>query len=205
MDDNNKNIEEEIRQFKLFKIQKDKAKIKEYEDTYDKIRENTVLRYTKNISSNILIILMVLLTITLFSIGVSFQFPEEMTKFMEENGERFSSQEKEENNIFFPFLGYFFIALSLVFGLIASLLKKNIRKRNTIYRLSHLVSDVIEHMSENVKEEKKRYEYYVDSSAEFESKRNTTDEDNESDKASTSSSSSSATSSDEQQERHTPQ
>jgi len=58
MEDNNtKKIEEEIRQYKLFRIQTVKAKIREYENIFNKIKENIVIKFTKNATSSLIIIL----------------------------------------------------------------------------------------------------------------------------------------------------
>lgn len=172
MENNNKKkIEEEIRQYKLFKIQTVEAKIREYENTFNKIKENIVVKFTKNASSNLIRILILLITIVLLLFGIFFLFPEQIIKIMEENGEFFSEQEKNDTMLILPYLGYILISISVIFGIISSLLKKNIRKRNTIYNLSKLIKEVIDYMDENVKDDKKKYEYFVDSVAEIESKR----------------------------------
>lgn len=103
--------------------------------------------------------------------GIFFLFPEQIIKIMVENGEYFSEQEKNNTVLMLPYLGYILISISVILGIISSLLKKNIRKRNTIYNLSKLLKEVIDYMGENVKEDKKKYEYFVDSVAEIESKK----------------------------------
>ena len=173
MDNNDtKKIEEEIRQYKLYKIQAVEAKIREYENTFNIIKENIVLKFTKNASANILRIILLFITIILLLVGILFLFPEQIIKIIEGNGEFISAQEKNDFISETPYIGYVLITLSLFFSLISLLLKKNIRKRNTIYNLSELLNEVIDYMDENVKEDKKKYEYFVDSNADMENRRN---------------------------------
>lgn len=170
-DDNIKKIQEEIRQYKLYKIQTIESTIREYENTFNFIKENIVIKFTKNASSNILRIIFFLVTLVLFLIGVSFLFPGYLIQLMNESEGNFIETEKNEFSLIAPYFGYVLISISILFGFISSLLKKNIRKRNTIYNLSQLVKEVIDYMDENVKEDKKKYEYFVDSSAEIEHRR----------------------------------
>ena len=173
MENNNtKKIEEEIRQYKLYKIQIVEVKIREYKNTFNKIKENIIIKFTKNVSSNILRIIFLLVTISLLVIGLFFIFPEQIIKMMEENGGFSSEQEKKEFILTTPYIGYILITISMFFSFISILLKKNIRKRNTIYNLSKLINEVIDYMDDNVKEDKKKYEYFVDSAADIENRRN---------------------------------
>lgn len=170
-----KAMEEEIRQHKLYKIQITEAKIREYEHTFNTIKENNVIKFTKNASSSVLRIIFFVVAVGLFIIGIFFLFPEQMIKILEKNEAYFSVQEKRDFILTAPYLGYIFISISILFGFISSLLKKNIRKRNSIYDLSKLIKEVIDYMHENVKEDKKKYEYYVDSIADIETRKRNTD------------------------------
>lgn len=172
MTHNNKKIEEEIRQFKLYKIQIVEAKLREYEVTYNLIKENIVIKFTKNASSNVLIIIFLLVAIALLLVGFLFLFPEQIIKIVEENGKYFSAQDRRDFILTIPYFGGVLISISILVGFLALLLKKNIQKRNTIYDLSKLITEVIGYMNHNVKEDKKKYEYFVDSIAEIESKKN---------------------------------
>lgn len=172
MEDNNtKKIEEEIRQYKLFKIQTVKAKIREYENIFNKIKENIVIKFTKNATSNLIIILFLLIVIVFLISGIFFMFPEQVIKAMERKGEVLLEQDKNGIMLVLPYLGYLLISISVIFGIISLLLKKNIRKRNTIYNLSKLIKEVIDYMSENVEEDKKKYAYFVDSIADIENRK----------------------------------
>lgn len=169
---NTKRIEEEIRQYKLYKIQIVDAKRSEYEKTFNEIKQNIVIKFTKNASSNLLRFFLLLVTVSVLLVGVLFLFPEHIIKILEENGEYFSKQEKIDLELVLHYLGYVFISISILIGSISSLLKKNIKKRNTIYDLSKLISEVIDYMGDNVKEDKKKYEYFVDNLAEIEKIKN---------------------------------
>jgi len=94
--DNIKKIEKEIKQYKLYKIQTTKAKIREYKNVFNAIKENIVIKSTKNLLLNILRITSLLVAIVLFSIGIFFLFPELIIKIMEQNGKYLSVQEKSD-------------------------------------------------------------------------------------------------------------
>jgi len=103
--------------------------------------------------------------------GVFFLFPEQVIKVMERKGKFLSEQDKNGIMLILPYLGYVLISISVIFGIISLLLKKNIRKRNTIYNLSRLIKEGIDYMNENVEEDKKKYAYFVDSIADIEKKK----------------------------------
>tara|TARA_R110002050_G_scaffold257788_1_gene396894 strand:+ start:5602 stop:6129 length:528 start_codon:yes stop_codon:yes gene_type:complete len=157
-------IEEEIRQYKLYKIQVVEAKVRGYKKAFHEIKENATIKFTKNASSNLLIIMFLLLAASILGLGVLFLFPEQTLGLWGENGGSLSMQVKFQDN----FVGYILLAIALLLGFISSLLKKNIKKRNTIYNLSKLISDVIDTMDDHAKEDKRKYEYFVDSAAEIE-------------------------------------
>lgn len=177
MKDNNSimKIEEEIKQYKLYKIQTTESKIREYEDVYSLIKENIVIKFTKNSFSNIFRLLLTIISIGLILLSLTLIFPEIAISFIEKTGEILTQADRNDMIELFPYLGYFVLGLGFLFGIISSLLKKNNRKRTVIYELSKLIDEVIYYMNENVKEEKKKYEYFVDSVAEIEIKnKNTT-------------------------------
>ena len=164
-------IEEEIRQYKLYKIQIIEQKIRGYQDVFDKIKESVVIKFTKNATSNIIWIVLTIIAIMLFLVGVILLFPGQVISYLEDNGDLLSEIKVDSIQVFMPFFGYFIITISLFFEIIAVLLRKNVRKRNTIFDLSLLLKDVINYMKENNKEEKKKYEYFVDSIAEIENRK----------------------------------
>lgn len=162
-----KNIEEEIRQFKLYKIQVVEAQMRKYRELYEEIKEGIVIKFTKNASSNLLRLLLGILSLGFGILGVLLFFPEIISRLfiLESQGGSFF------NITFFEtaghYIGFFMLFVSLIILALALLLKKNIRKRNKIYELSNLVTEVIDYMDKNVKDDKMKYEYFVDSAAEF--------------------------------------
>ncbi len=169
---NTKQIEEEIRQYKLYKIQTTEQKIKEYEAEYNRIKQHLIIWYTKNVSSSVLIWLFNLIGIVLFLIGVSFLFPEQWLTFLQDKGKIISEAEQNELMLTFPYMGYFVISLSAIFWVIVFFIRRNSDKRKTIYKLEMLLTEIIGDMQHNNTEEKKKYEYFVDSVAEIEMKKN---------------------------------
>lgn len=156
-------IEQEIRKYKLSKIEKTENRIAEYSEVYDLIKENSLVKITKNSTSHVLRFILFLIATILLVLGIFCLFPEQIIDLIEDGGEKLSSSEKKEFNLIYPIFGYILIGLSLILGFVSVLLKKNITKRNVIFELSNLVDEVISYMSENVEEEKKKYEYFVDS------------------------------------------
>jgi hypothetical protein len=170
MENNIKKIEEEIRQYKLYKIQTTESKIRGYEDIYSSIKENIVIKFTKNSFSSIIKLLLTIISIGLILLSFTLIFSEIAISLIEKNGEVLTQGDRNDMVSFFPYLGYFILGLGFLFGIVSTLLKKNNRKRTVIYKLSKLIDEVIYYMNENVKEEKKKYEYFVDSIAEIETK-----------------------------------
>jgi hypothetical protein len=168
--DNIKKIEEKIRQYKLYKIQTTESKIREYEDIYSLIKENIIIKFTKNSFSNIFRLLLSIISIGLILLSFALIFPEIAISLIEKTGETMTQNDRDDMVEIFPYLGYFILGLGVLFRIITALLKKNNRKRTVIYELSKLIDEVIYYMNENVKEEKKKYEYFVDSIAEIETK-----------------------------------
>jgi len=168
MENNVKKIEEEIRQYKLYKIQTTESKIKEYEELYATIKENIVIKFTKNSFSSIIRLILILISIGLFILAFTLIFPEFAISIIEKGGEVLSIDDKKSMVEIFPYLGYFILGLGIILGFIAFLLKKNNYKRTVIYKLSKLLDEIIKYMNKNVIEEKKKYEYFVDSIAEIE-------------------------------------
>ncbi|MCT4639206.1 MAG: hypothetical protein N4A72_15990 [Bacteroidales bacterium] len=169
MENNNtEKLDEDIRQHKLYKIQVNEQKIREYKNVFNTIKESTIVKNSKNISSYIVRFIFRLITILLIIIGISFLFPENVIGFIESNGKVISETDKSDLKDVIPYIGYICIVTSTLFILIIILLKKNAKKRNTIHKLSKLVSEVIEYIETDTKEEKIKYEYFVDSMAETE-------------------------------------
>ena len=113
--------------------------------------------------------MLTLISIGLIALSFILIFPEIAVSLIEKNGDVLTHAQREIFVKFFPFLGYFFLGLGLLFAIVSALLKKNNRKRSVIYELNKLIDEVIHYMDENVKEEKKKYEYFVDTISEIES------------------------------------
>ena len=75
---------------------------------------------------------------------------------------------KLEGDLLFEVSKYLAFGLSILFGFIGYLLKLNNRKRSNIYSLSKLLEEVMDYMETSSTDEKRKYEYFVDSLAEKE-------------------------------------
>ena len=75
----------------------------------------------------------------------------------------------ESKNEQYIAIGIFF-CIALFFYFIYKVLQSNMRKRNTIFKLSKLLEDVIISVGESFSEEKMKYEFLMDHSAEVENK-----------------------------------
>lgn len=166
-----KQVEEEIRQYKLYKIQATEQKIREYEGEYNRIKQHLVVWYTKNISSSLLVWIFSLIATALSLLGISFLFPEQWITFMQNNGEFIFEAEKNDIRLPFPYTGYVVISIATIFSVIVFFIKRNSDKRKTIYKMEKLLTEIISDMRANTSEEKKKYEYFVDSMAEIELKK----------------------------------
>ncbi len=161
-------VDEALRQYKLFKIQETESKLRRFKKVYYEIKEHSLIKFTKNASSNLISYFIFIISLSLLILGIMFFFPNDVLNFMESTGESLSLTEKKEFTEFFNFLKYFFICTSLLFGFMGYLLKLNNKKRNNIYNLSKLLEEVMGYMENSAREDKKKYEYFVDSIAEKE-------------------------------------
>lgn len=163
-------IDEELRQYKLFKIQEAESKLRRFKKIYEEIKEHIFIKFSKNISSNILKITSYGLGFLFFIIGLICFFPNEVLTFLESNGEVVSLDEQENFILFTSFSRYLFLGLAVLVIFIGYLLKLNNKKRSNIYNLSKLLEEVIDYMDSSVMEDKKKYEYFIDSITERERK-----------------------------------
>jgi len=155
-------IEEDIRHYKLYKIQVIDHKIQEFLNVYEDIRETFISKFIKNTISYIFYFVFKIISILFFLVGIIFFFPNKLIEFLQQNGETFSKQEIidfTESAIIFVFL---FIGLSILTHLLAKFINLNVKKKNIIYKLSNLVEDTILYMNEKSKEDRIRYEEYVE-------------------------------------------
>ncbi|MCL3779252.1 hypothetical protein EMN47_02520 [Prolixibacteraceae bacterium JC049] len=168
MNYNNTNrIEEEIRQKKLYKIQVAEAQVRKYENLFHTISEKKLIKLSKNVSSNILRTIILITSILLFILSIFLFFSEFTITLLEKYGNEFSLIEESNFIQFAPKGAILIFIISILLYLISFLLKKNTTKRNSLFELSNLITEVIDYMSKNIKEDKIRYEHFVDSSAEI--------------------------------------
>ncbi|MCX2837563.1 hypothetical protein OQ279_05300 [Salinimicrobium sp. MT39] len=161
-------INEELRQYKLFKIQETEAKLRRFWQTYLEVKEGIFIKFSKNVTSNILQIPIILLFLICLVIGILLLFPDIIIDLVTSNEIDLSRSDKEEFLLISEFTAYLLLGLSGLFGFISYLLKLNNRKRNNIYNLSKLLEEVMLYMEDSSNDEKRKYEYFVDSIAEKE-------------------------------------
>jgi len=161
-------INEELRQYKLFKIQETESKLRRFRKTYSEIKQHIFIKFSKNITSNILQIPIILLFIICLTTGILLLFPNSIIDIMKSNEMSLTQADQEEFLITSRFLAYFLLGLSSLFAFISYLLKLNNRKRNNIFNLSKLLEEVMTYMENSSNDEKRKYEYFVDSIAEKE-------------------------------------
>lgn len=169
-----KRIKEELRQYKLFKIQETESKLRKFQQTHSKIKESNTVKVSKNVTSNLFRVILVLLAIVFLFLSVVCFFPEDLIRLIESDGIYFSLQEKEEIIFQLTVYKYLFICISGFLLFTGYLLKLNNQKRNSIYSLSILLKEVMTYMENSSTENKRKYEYFVDSLAEEEKIKNNT-------------------------------
>lgn len=158
-------INEELRQFKLFKIQETESKIRKFSQAYTEIKQLYLIKFSKNAGSSILRLAINLAGIALFFISLVCFFPEQLIPFFENEGETLNTLEKQEITQVLMTLKYITLGTAIICFFISYLLKKNNQKRTTIYSLSKLLEEVMTYMETSSAEEKRRYEYFMDNLA----------------------------------------
>lgn len=167
-----KRINEELRQYKLFKIQETESKLRKFQQTHSEIKESNTVKVSKNVTSNLLRVILALLAIVILILSVICFFPENLIEFLESDGTYFSFQEKKEIIYELNIYKYFFISISALLLFTGYILRLNNRKRNNVYSLSILLEEVMEYMENSSNDDKRKYEYFVDSLAEQEKIKN---------------------------------
>jgi len=166
-----KEINENIRQHRLYRIQTTDQKIRKFKSIHDEIKEHLVIKFTKNASLNVIRLVLGLITLIFIGVSILYFFPDKLITFMEANGEILTQDEKNEIYLDADFLGCMFLILSFISIYIGYLLKKNIRSRNSIFKLNKLIKEVIEYMESTSYDEKRKYEFYVDNLQEIENQK----------------------------------
>lgn len=156
------NVIEEIRQEKIKSIENLALKRKQFEDSYKSIYQAKYIKLSKNISFNFVRFFLLAGVVLLIILSVCCFNSEWMISNMEATGETFTSQEREESLLMFQFLGFFFLIAALFFLFISYLAKANNKKRTLIYEQSKLLEDILEYLDNDIADQKKRYEVFVD-------------------------------------------
>ncbi|MFD0992418.1 hypothetical protein [Tenacibaculum geojense] len=159
-------IDEELRQYKLFKIQETENKLKKYNKVYNEIKQNNILKLSKNASSNIIVLLSYGVALFTLILAICFLFPDAIMEALEI--EFYNEYERKEAYMVFKILAITLFFTCLIFSIVGILLRKNNKKRNHIFNLSVLLEDVMAFMEKSSYEDKRKYEYFVDSIAERE-------------------------------------
>lgn len=159
-------VDEEIRQYKLFKIQEAEVKLKRYKKKYEDIKEHVVIKFSKNLTSNILKIVIILLSVFFFSLSVLCFFPNAFMGLSEIIVDSITSFEKYKFMKYANIFKYVFIVISLFLYFISYLLKVNNRKRNSIYSLAILLEEVMDFVENTRDDDKRKYEQFVELIAE---------------------------------------
>uniref|UniRef100_UPI003A924A73 hypothetical protein n=1 Tax=Bizionia sp. TaxID=1954480 RepID=UPI003A924A73 len=165
-------IDEELRHYKLFKIQEAESKIKRFNNKYEEIKEHIAIKISKNVTSNIFRAVISILSILFLILGIISFFPEKLIEFMEADGANFTFTAKANLIDLARLLMYFFIAFFIILTFTSYLLRLNNRKRDNLYSLSKLLEEVIAYMENSRDDDKRKYEQFVDLMAERNRKKN---------------------------------
>ena len=158
----NNSIEQEIRQYKMDRIVKAEKQLENYRKVYHEIKENIVVTLTKYSGSVIMNVVLFILLIVLFLLAILFLFPSEIITLLEAEGESFTKEEKAYFISNLRYLRYLLFGIGFLLILLRVVIKSNNNKRLVISNLSDLMTEVIENMDENLKEDKKKYEYFIE-------------------------------------------
>ncbi len=163
-----KDINEELKQYKLFKIKETETKLGRFKEVYIEIKEHIVIKFSKNATSNMVRIVLGTLSLLFFVLGLCCFFPNEIIDSIESNNVVFSELNKKGITIFLSLSKFILLGLSILLAVLGYSLRLNNRKRNSIYSLSKLLEEVMGYMEVSANDEKRKYEYFIDSLAEKE-------------------------------------
>jgi len=155
-------INEEIRQFRLERIQETEVKLFRFIEAYNEIKEYLVIKFTKNASLNLIRVILAIIFFLLIVGSTLFFFPSKLIDTIQNSGKVLSGNDINAFKFISPYVAYFFLVLAVIFFYIGFLLKKNIKSRNNIYNLNKLLEEVIEYMEVATTEERRKYEYHID-------------------------------------------
>lgn len=162
------NMKEDIKHQKLYKIQEAQAKINDYQIIYDQIKESSFVKISRNATSKVSLYIVRILSGLFLLTSFIFVYGEFIYKRFEFNSEIFIINElkslSNETAIFFLLLS---LLLSLLLFTLGYLIKENIKKRKILSSLTVLVEDMMKYMEKVSREEKIRYEHYIDFEAEM--------------------------------------
>ncbi|WP_438962205.1 hypothetical protein [Nonlabens sp.] len=156
------NVVEEIRQEKINAIEVAKEKNKQFEEAYHQIYQHKIVKISKNVSFGMVRVLLIVIAVILFVAALFCFFPGAFITAMEESGEYLTQTDKEEISLLLLVIGLIIITLSLFHLFLAYVIKSNNKKRTIIFKLSGLLEEILEYQENDIKEQKKRYEVYVD-------------------------------------------
>ena len=140
-------IDEKLKQQKKERIHEIGVKVNSYKKTYAGIREHVVIKYTKNTFYRFMSLIFAVAGIIILLVGI-----------VKKSNLEDSFSEIEGNDLYF----YFVVLLSIGCFFLSYYLHYSVKKRNTVYLLSTLLSEVISYMENDVKREKERYEHLFD-------------------------------------------
>lgn len=138
---------QEIRKEKLQRIEETEKKITDYKGVYNVIKEGFISKLTKNSAIGVFKLIIYILAL-LFIVDAFYALVADMNDLNAPMGRGY-----------FFFVGLFMAGLFIIIG---KALKSNIEKRNVIFKLSKLMEDVITYMDGSLKNEKERYEHFID-------------------------------------------
>lgn len=161
-------IDEEIRQYKLFTIQETTNKLKKFNQAYNEIKQHGMVKYTKNVGSNIVRILVGVVTFVLLILTFLSFNPNMVIAIIESSGENLVPAQKISIQQELDVEKYVYLTLTIMSYLLGLVIKKNNQKRSSIYKLSKLLEEVTSYMDDTLQEDKKRYENFVEAIAERE-------------------------------------
>lgn len=159
---------EELKNYKLFRIQETEAKLKRFRRAYLETREHEIVKLSKNITSDIIRIPLLLLALACLIFGVFLFLLDLFIDIMPLSLTLFFDLDEKVFLVLLKVTSYFLIILSMLFGFICYLLNSINKKRNSLYNLSKLFEEVMSYMEKSSFDEKRKYEYFVDSMGEKE-------------------------------------
>ena len=158
-------IKEEIRELNLYRIQVFEEKTSEYRQKHKSIKKNASDRVSGIYSAMFMRLILGILCLGFIILSVIAFLPHELILFIRKYPLKINQISYDELYQAIEMAKYAFLFIALIFYRMGRLIKKNLQKKDTIYKLSKLNDELISFMDTEADREKTRNEFFREASS----------------------------------------